>query len=36
MSTTEYKCKSINIKTSTIEHKYELLNINVNLALYYC
>ena len=36
MSNTEHKCKSLNIKISTIEHKYELLNINVNPALYCC
>ena len=27
----EYKCESLNIKRSTVEHKYESLNINVNL-----
>ena len=38
--TPEYKSASLNIKMSTVEHKYESLNINVNLesriALYYC
>ena len=35
MSTVEYKCVSLNIKKSTNEHKYELLNINVNLEQHY-
>ena len=31
MSTVEYKCEPLNIKMPTDEHKYESLNINVNL-----
>ena len=32
MSTSEYTCQLFNIKMATVEHKYELLNINVNLG----
>ena len=32
MSTPEYKCEFLNIKMSTFEQKYELLDINVNLG----
>ena len=28
MSTPEYKCELLNLKISTVEQKYELLNIN--------
>ena len=31
MSAPEYKCELLNIKMSTVEQKYELLNVNVNL-----
>ena len=31
MSSPEYKCQTLNIKMSTVEHKYESLNINANL-----
>ena len=31
MSTPEYKCESLNIEMSIVEHKYGSLNINVNL-----
>ena len=31
MSAPEYKCELLNIKMLTVEQKYELLNINVNL-----
>ena len=31
MSNPKYKCESLNIKMSTVKHKYELLNINENL-----
>ena len=31
MSTPECKCESSNIKKPTVEHKYESLDINVNL-----
>ena len=30
MSTPEYKCGLLNTNMSTVEQKYELLNINVN------
>ena len=33
MASPEYKCQTLNIKMSTVEHKYESLNINVNLEL---
>ena len=35
MSKSEYKCEPLNIKMSTVEHKYELLNINVDLEDHY-
>ena len=31
MSTLEYKCDLLNTKMSTVEQKYGLLNIHVNL-----
>ena len=31
MSTPEYKCESLNIKMSAVEHKYELLNKHLNV-----
>ena len=31
MSTPEYKCELLNIKMSTVENKYDSLNITVNL-----
>ena len=35
MSTPECKYESVIIKTSTVEHKYKSLNINVNLKKHY-
>ena len=35
MATVECKCASLNIKMSTVEYKYELLNVNVNLEWHY-
>ena len=35
ISIVEYKCELLDIKMSTDEQKYELLNINVNLEQHY-